>query len=223
MDLQCSLVSTSVQCASGSSSGGVQVEPSTLKSIASGHIRFDFSCCQERVAVKCLTCLQQLCMKDAGGNEMRMTLRKGQQDKGVSNGYLISAEIPKAKQCRQLVCLSCVGRLLGTIKESSDGRQLLLSCRPDGGEDAILLQRQDEGFSWVQVFEVTNALIGFLTKEDERTATRKRARPSAATQIGERGAAKGLRANVACVPEAAMKASNVSSLHYPYIFPYRIS
>jgi hypothetical protein len=52
---------------------------------------------------------------------MRLSFRKGQQSEGLCNGYLISAGISKSKQCRQLVCLSCVRRFFGDVAESTFG------------------------------------------------------------------------------------------------------
>jgi hypothetical protein len=187
---------SSVQCASGStgnSTGRLQIQAATFQLIASGHIRVDLNCCQERAAVKCMACRQQLWLKGSGDSGMRLSFRKGQQSEGLCNGYLISVGIPKSKQSRQLVCLSCVGRLIGDVTESADGQQLLLSCRRDGREDAILLQRQGKDGHWIQHFELTNEVIAFVMAEDERTASRKRPRPAAAAQIGGRAAAKGVR------------------------------
>lgn len=72
-------------------SGQVKVEPSTLKRIASGYYRVDYQHCQERVAVKCSTCAQQLWVKDmsstnGGADCLRLTFRKGQQSNELYQG-----------------------------------------------------------------------------------------------------------------------------------------
>jgi hypothetical protein len=67
---------TGVQCASGPSSvsnGHVQIEPATLRSIVSGQVKVDLGCCRERVAVKCPACKQQLLVRSATGNGLRMS------------------------------------------------------------------------------------------------------------------------------------------------------
>ena len=60
----------------------VKLEPATLDKIASGEIRVHYQSCQERVAAKCLTCQQQLWIKDKEG--LRLTFRKAQESNGGS-------------------------------------------------------------------------------------------------------------------------------------------
>jgi diphthamide synthase (EF-2-diphthine--ammonia ligase) len=124
----------------GVTSGQVQIEPATLDQIASGHIRVHYQSRQERVSVKCLTCLQQLWSKDKEGC-LRLTFRKGKDKSGVYRGYLISTEVPKSKQTKQVVCLSCVDRLLGSVAESGNGVGITVESIRDGGADAAILQR----------------------------------------------------------------------------------
>jgi hypothetical protein len=80
----------------------VKLEPVTFDHIASSEIWVHYQSCQERVAVKCLTCQQQLWVKDKEGC-LRLSFRKGQESNGLYRGYLISAEVPKSKQTKQVV------------------------------------------------------------------------------------------------------------------------
>jgi hypothetical protein len=36
-------------------------------------------------------------------------------------GYLGSVEIPKSKQCKQIVCLSCINNMVGKVADIDDG------------------------------------------------------------------------------------------------------
>jgi hypothetical protein len=49
-----------------------QIERRTAESIASGEIRVDIKSFQERIAVRCLTCLHQLWVKSKGGAGLLM-------------------------------------------------------------------------------------------------------------------------------------------------------
>jgi hypothetical protein len=177
----------------------VQIEPATLDQIASGHIRVHYQSCQERVAAKCLTCLQQLWVKDNEGG-LRLTFRKGQDKSDVYRGYLISAEVTKSKQTKQVVCLSCVDRLLGSTALSGDGLSITVKGRRDGRPDAAILQRHGAKTFWTQSLQLTNELITFLTGQNESTVVRKKPRLNPAEQHINRGAAQGRRARVGGVP-----------------------
>lgn len=135
--------------------GQLKLEPATFDQLASGHFRVDYQSCKERVAAKCLTCLQQFWVKDTE-DCLRLIFRKGQDSGGVYRGYLISAIVPKSKQQKQIVCLSCIHRLLGSIDESADGQSILLKNRRDGGLDAAILQRRGDDAFWTQSLELTN-------------------------------------------------------------------
>ena len=121
----------------------------------------------------------------------RINFRKS--DRGAQMGYLISAEIPKSKQCKQIVCLHCVNNLLGVVADSADGLSVTLSSRKDREQDAILMQRQSRGEGWSQTLELTDELIGFFCRENARTMPGHRQISTAAAQIGSRGMAKGVR------------------------------
>jgi hypothetical protein len=133
----------------------VKLEPATLDQIASGKTRVDYRSCQERVAFKCLTCQQQLLFKDTE-ECLRLTFRKGHESSGIYEGYLISAEVPKSKQMKQVVCLSCIDRLLGSIAQSADGLSITLERRKDGGGDAVIMQRHGSETFWTQSLELTD-------------------------------------------------------------------
>jgi hypothetical protein len=112
-----------------------------MRCFLSGRIRVDLLSCKKRVALRCLLCLHQVWVKskETAGLQ-RVNFRKS--DRGAQMGYLISAEIPKLKQCKQIVCLHCVNNLLGVVGDSADGLLITLSGRKDGGREAILMQRQ---------------------------------------------------------------------------------
>ncbi|GAQ90555.1 hypothetical protein KFL_006550050 [Klebsormidium nitens] len=201
VDSHCTGFNSGITGSSGQlSSGQVRVEPATLKRIASGYFRVDYQQCQLRVAVKCLTCAQQLWVKDtsstSGGSDLRLTFRKGQESdvsNGLYKGYLISSEVPKGKQTKQVVCLSCIERLLGSIAESADGQSIILGCRRDGGAEAVILRRQHGAAFWTQCLELTTEILAFLSQRNESTVVRKKRALNAAERVINRGAAKGVR------------------------------
>ncbi|GAQ93681.1 hypothetical protein KFL_018090010, partial [Klebsormidium nitens] len=125
-----------------------------------------------------------------------MTLAWRKSDRGVLMGYLISAGIPKGKQCKQVVCLSCMNRLLAVVAESADGLSVTLSGRKDGGQDTPILRRQRGEGPWNQSFELTDDVLSFLCRENATTGLGQRPVATAATQIGDRGMAKGVRPRV---------------------------
>jgi hypothetical protein len=104
--------------------------------------------------------------------------------------------VPKSKQTKQVVCLSCIDRLLGTIAESADGLSLTIRSRRDGGGDAVIMQRHGAETFWTQSLELTNELITFLTGQNERKVVRKKLRFNAAEQAINQGAAEGERARI---------------------------
>ncbi|GAQ88268.1 hypothetical protein KFL_004140040 [Klebsormidium nitens] len=177
-----------------SSGERIRLDKPTFDHIASGHFRVDSPSCQERVAVKCLTCRQQLWVKDEEGC-LRLAFRKGQQSNGVQRGYLISAKVPRAKQARSLVCLSCIGKLLGKVVEAADGRTIALSERLDDGANTSILQQHPAGY-WTQVLALDDALISFLRGQNEGTVERKKRQLTAAEQVINKGGAKGLQPRV---------------------------
>jgi hypothetical protein len=139
----------------------------------------------------------QLWIKDTSTSDcLRLSFRKSQkskESKGLYEGYLISAEVPKAKQTKQIVCLSCTDRLLGSIAESADGQSIILGSRRDGGAEAILLQRQHGAAFWTQCFQLSNEVVAFLTQQNESTVVRKKRALNAAERVINKGAAKGVR------------------------------
>jgi hypothetical protein len=169
-----------------------QIEQGTAKSIASGEIRVDIGSCQERIAVRCLTCLHQLWVKSkAGAGLLMLKFRKG--DSGALMGYLISAGVPKSKQQKQIVCLHCVHKLLGVVTESTNGLSITLGNRKDGGQDTTVLRRETRRSPWSQTLELTDDLLSFLCQENASTMPGQRPVATAASQIGKSGMAKGVR------------------------------
>ncbi|GAQ93630.1 hypothetical protein KFL_017330010 [Klebsormidium nitens] len=126
------------------------------------------------------------------GKEGRLKLNFRKSDRRIM-GYLISAEIPKAKQCKQIVCLSCVDRLLGKVTVSIDGLSITLSIRKDGGQDTAVLRRETLGSPWSQTLELTDDVLSFLCRENATTVPGQRSVATAASQVGKRGMAKGMR------------------------------
>lgn len=151
--------------------------------------------------MRCLLCLHQVWVKskEAAGLQ-RVNFRKS--DRGAQMGYLISAEIPRSKRCKQIVCLHCVNNLLGVVGDSADGLSVTLSGRKDGEQEAMLMRRQSREEAWTQTLKLTDKLIGFLHRENTRTMSGQRQISTAAAQIGSRGMAKGVR------PRAGGGASN---------------
>ena len=168
------------------------IEQGSLRSLMSGQIRVDVRSCKERVAVRCLLCLHQIWVKSKGAAGLqKINFRKS--DRGAQMGYLISADVPKSKHCKQIVCLHCANNLLGMVADSADGLSVTLSSRKDGEQDAILMRRQSRGEAWSQTLKLTNELIGFLHQENASTMSGQRQISTAAAQIGSRGMAKGVR------------------------------
>lgn len=189
----------------------VQPEPDSFGLIALGEVRVDFHSCQERVAVRCLTCLQPLWALNKDSGRLRLTFRKSQERKAILRGYLVTSEIPKAKQSKQIVCLSCIGRLLGNVTESADKRSILIKQRRDGGEDVVVLQRLGEDNHWTQTLELTSQIVAFLVQQNETTLVRKKRRLNAAEQVVNKGAAKGARLREGGVPGVDTRARSVSA------------
>ncbi|GAQ93518.1 hypothetical protein KFL_016050010, partial [Klebsormidium nitens] len=171
------------------------IDPDTVQSIASGGVRVDIVSYQERVAVKCFTCAHRIWVKSKKSPSL-ITLAWRKSDRGTLMGYLVSAGVPKAKQCKQVVCLSCVHNLLGVVAESADGLSVTLSGRKDGGQDTPILRRQREEGPWSQSFELTDDVLSFLCQQNATTGLGQRPVATAASQTGERGMAKGVRPRV---------------------------
>jgi hypothetical protein len=169
------------------------IEQGTLGGVASGDFRVDSQNCKERVAVRCLTCLHQLWSKDKEG-QLRLTFRKS--DRGVLMGYLVSSEIPKSKHCKQIVCLSCINNMVGSVTDSDGGLSVTLSGRKNGMQDAVILRRETQRGPWIQTLELNDELLSFFCRENARTMPGERQNATAATQIGNQGMSKGSRARV---------------------------
>ncbi|GAQ86061.1 hypothetical protein KFL_002680070 [Klebsormidium nitens] len=107
-------------------------------------------------------------------------------------GYLISAEVPKSKQQKQIVCLHCVHKLLGVVTESTDGLSIMLSSRKDGGQDTAVLRRETRRSPWSQTLELTDDVLSFLCQQNVSTMPGQKPVATAASQIGKRGMAKGV-------------------------------
>jgi hypothetical protein len=184
------------------------IEQGSLRSLMSGQIRVDVRSCKERVAMRCLVCFHQIWVKskEAAGLLM-INFRKS--DRGAQMGYLISAEIPRSKQCKQIVCLHCVNNLLGVVADSADRLAVTLNSQKDREQDAypcrlsphqdsimlpiLLMRQQSTGEAWSQTLELSDGLIGFLRRENTRTMPGQRQISTAAAQIGGKGMAKGVR------------------------------
>jgi hypothetical protein len=161
------------------------------------------------------TRMQQLWVRDEEGCQ-RLTFWKGQKSSVIYRGNLISAEVPKSKQTKQVVCLRCIDMLLSNIVESADGlsitvrsRSLTVRSRRDGGPDAAILQRHGAGTFWTQILELTKELISILTSQNESTVMQKKLHLNAAQQAINKGAAKGERARTEGVPGTTVSCHRV--------------
>jgi hypothetical protein len=63
------------------------------------------------------------------------------------------------KQRRQILCLACVGKLMGDLKVSADAQSVSLCDRGHGQQDAMLFERQASG-SWRQEMEADERAAG---------------------------------------------------------------
>jgi hypothetical protein len=144
------------------------IEPASSSQIASGLYYVDYPSCQQRVATSCYTCKQQIYTKVPSSGLLKLSFRKH----STLKGYLISASVPKSKQVKQILCLSCVARHLGSVKDSADGLSLLLTDRRPGLQDAVLFQRETSG-SWLQRLQLTDQLLEEASAANEGGRKRK--------------------------------------------------
>jgi hypothetical protein len=169
------------------------IEPASLCEIASGHCYVDYPSCHDRVASLCHICKQQIWTKEPNSGALRLSFRKF----STLKGYLISASVPKSKQVKRLLCLSCVARHLGSVGESAYGLSMLLTDRDPDLQDAVLFQRDSSG-AWQQKLQITHQLLEEAAAADEGGRKRKIPKKSAAESSG-RGMQAGKRPRAAPV------------------------
>jgi hypothetical protein len=94
-----------------------------------------------KISGRCITCRQQV-WSSAGGAEgiLRLSFRKS-----AMKGYLVSCDVPKNKQRRQILCLGCVGKLMGWLRVSADAESVSLCNRAHGQQDGLLFERRASG------------------------------------------------------------------------------
>jgi hypothetical protein len=128
-----------------------------------------------RISGRCITCRQQI-WSSAGGADgsLRLSFRKSPM-----KGYLISCGVPKNKQRRQILCLGCVGKLMGELRVSADAQSVSLCERGHGQQDGLLFERQASG-SWRQRLELTDELLEGAVAANESSVSRKKPRKAAA-------------------------------------------
>jgi hypothetical protein len=128
-----------------------------------------------QISGRCITCRQQV-WKGTGGAEgiLRLSFRKS-----AMQGYLVSCSVPKSKQRRQLLCLGCVGKLMGELRVSADAQSVSLCERGHGQQDGLLFERQASG-SWRLRLELTDELLEGAVAANESSVSRKKPRKVAA-------------------------------------------
>jgi hypothetical protein len=133
-----------------------------------------------KILGRCITCRQQIWKGTCGTDgSLRLTFRKS-----AMKGYLISCGVPKNKQRRQILCLACVGKLMGQLRVGADAGSLSLCERAHGQQDVLLFERQVSG-SWRQRLELTDELLEGAVAANESSVSRKKPRKAAAdTQRG---------------------------------------
>jgi hypothetical protein len=165
------------------------IEPTSLDQIASGLYKIDYLSCGEKHASTCLTCRQLIwtTVTVCESNLLRIQFNK----KVDLKGYLLSANVPKGKQVKSILCLSCVDKFLGSISYSPDGQQLLLTNEADGTENAVLFQRLESG-AWHQKLKFEDNLVERVAAANGKS--QKRPRKAAAESTINHGMRAGKRA-----------------------------
>jgi hypothetical protein len=99
-------------------------------------------------------------------------------------GYLVSCGVPKNKQRKQIICLACVGKLMGKLRVGADAQSVTLCERGHDQRDELMFERLPSG-SWRQRLELTDELLEAVVIANERTVSPKRPKKAAAdTQRG---------------------------------------
>jgi hypothetical protein len=107
-----------------------------------------------KISGRCITCRQQI-WKGTGGTDgsLKLSFRKS-----AMKGYLVSCDVPKNKQRKQIICLACVGKLMGKLRVGADAGSLSLCDRAHGRRDELMFERLPSG-SWKQQLELTDELL----------------------------------------------------------------
>jgi hypothetical protein len=127
-----------------------------------------------KISGMCITCRQQI-WKGTGGTDgsLKLTFRKS-----AMKGYLISCGVPKNKQRKQILCLACVGKLMGELRVGVDAQSVTLCERGHGQQDGLLFERLPSG-SWRQRLELTDELLEGAVAANESSISRKKPRKAA--------------------------------------------
>jgi hypothetical protein len=133
-----------------------------------------------KISGRCITCRQQI-WKGTGSTDgvLRLTFRKC-----TMKGYLVSCGVPKNKQRKHIICLACVGKLMGELRVGADAGILSLCERAHGQQEGLLFERLPSG-SWKQQLELTDELLEGAVAANESSVSRKKPKKAAAdTQRG---------------------------------------
>jgi hypothetical protein len=115
---------------------------------------------------------------------LRLSFRKS-----TMKGYLVSCGVPKNKQRKQIICLACVGKLMGELRVGADAGSLSFCERGHGQQDGLLFERLPSG-SWKQQLELTDELQQGVVAANESSVSRKKPRKAAADTQRELQAGK---------------------------------
>ncbi|GAQ85307.1 hypothetical protein KFL_002280220 [Klebsormidium nitens] len=97
-------------------------------------------------------------------------------------GYLVSCGVPKNKQRKQIICLACVGKLMGELRVGADASSLSLCERGHDQQDGVLFERLPSG-SWKQQLALTDELLEGAVAANESSVSRKKPRKAAANTL----------------------------------------
>jgi hypothetical protein len=132
-----------------------------------------------KISGRCIT-WQQI-WKGTGGTDgvLRLSFRNS-----AMKGYLVSCGVPKNKQRKQIICLACVGNLMGKLRVGADAQSVPLCERGHDQRDEMMFERLPSG-RWKQQLELTDELREVAVAANESSVSRKKPRKVAAdTQRG---------------------------------------
>jgi hypothetical protein len=133
-----------------------------------------------KISGRCITCRQQI-WKGTGRTDgvLRLSFRNS-----AMKGYLVSCGVPKNKQRKQIICLACVGKLMGKLRVGADAQSVTLCERGHDQRDELMFERLPSG-SWRQRLALTDELLEGAVAAHESSISRKKPRKAAAdTQRG---------------------------------------
>jgi hypothetical protein len=122
-----------------------------------------------QISGRCITCKQQV-WSNSGGSDgvLRLSFCKS-----TMKGYLVSCNVPKNKQRKQIICLACVAKLMGQLKVGADTHSVTLCERGHDQHDAMLFERLPSG-SWKQQLGLMDELLEGAVAANESSISRKK-------------------------------------------------